>query len=191
MLVLVLALVAGCGSDDSADVGRAGTSTTIPGASPRSTDSPEVGAPAVELAEWQTLELTDADGRTFTLADFLGRPVLVESFATWCSNCRRQLGDTNRAAAQAGEGAVFVALSVETELDADDMADYADKHGFDHLRFAVMSPRMLAAFNDAFGNTALNPPSTPHVAVAADGSPGKLVTGYDSPEEILASLGLG
>ena len=117
--------------------------------------------------------------------------MLVESFATWCSNCRRQLGDTNEAAAQAGDDAVFVALSVETELDADDMADYAEEQGFDHIRFAVMTPEMLAAIDDAFGTSALNPPATPHVAVAADGSVGEMVTGFESPEAILASLGLG
>lgn len=141
-------------------------------------------------AEWQQIEVIDADGEAFTFADLVGRPVLVENFATWCGNCRRQLGDTNRAAEQAGDDAVFVALSVETELDADDMADYAKREGFDHIRFAVMSPEMLAAMNDAFGNSALNPPSTPHVAVTADGTAGELVTGFESPEEILASLGL-
>jgi thiol-disulfide isomerase/thioredoxin len=188
--VAALALLAGCGSDGSDASGereRTPTTEAAPGAGPAPTDAVE----PVGLAEWQQIELADAEGETFTLADLVGRPVLVETFATWCGNCRRQLGDTNRAAQQAGDDAVFVALSVETDLDAGDMADYAAEQGFDHIRFAVMSPEMLAAVNDAFGNTALNPPSTPHVAVAADGTVGELVTGVESPDAILSSLGLG
>lgn len=183
--IAVAAVIAGCGGGDSNST--AGTGTT-----PSTEAAPGVTGPdgAVELAEWQKIEVIDADGEAFSLADFIGRPVLVENFATWCSNCRRQLGDTDDAAQQAGENAVFVALSVETDLDPKDMADYARQHGFDHIRFAVMSPEMLAAVKDAFGNSALNPPSTPHVAVAADGTVGEMVTGFDSPEAILSSLGL-
>lgn len=183
--IALLALVAACGGNGSE--ATAGTDAT---SSPDPTGATGVPEP-VALAEWQTIELTDADGVAFTVADLVGKPVLVENFATWCGNCRRQLGDTNEAARRAGDDAVFVALSVETELDADDMADYAEQQGFDHIRFAVMSPEMLAAVNDAFGNTALNPPSTPHVAVAADGTVGEMVTGFDSPDMILSSLGLG
>ena len=86
---------------------------------------------------------------------------------------------------------MFIALSVETELDADDMADYAADNEFTDIRFAVMSPEMLAAMEEAYGNSSLNPPSTPKVVVAADGTTGEMVTGFESPEEILASLGLG
>jgi thiol-disulfide isomerase/thioredoxin len=189
VLCVLLAAACGSGGDSSTESDAAPPSeTTASVGDPTDTSGP---VPSVDLAEWQEIEVTDADGQTFTFADLVGRPVFVESFATWCSNCRRQLGDTNEAAAAAGENAVFVALSVETDLDEGDMADYAADQGFDHIRFAVMSPEMLAAFNDAFGNTALNPPSTPHVSVSADGTVGELVTGFDSPEEILASLDLG
>ncbi len=189
----VALVLVGCGGGDPEQT--EGPSTTAP-ADPAGAGSPETtdgsgSSEAVDLAEWQTIELVDASGETFTFADLVGRPVFVETFATWCGNCRRQLGDTNQAAGQAGDGAVFVALSVETDLDGNDMADYAAKQGFDHVRFAVMTPEMLAAVKDAFGNTALNPPSTPHVIMAADGSAGDLKTGYDSPEAILTSLGLG
>ena len=41
-----------------------------------------------EMAAWQQLTLTDTDGASFTLGDFMGKPVFVEHFATWCPNCR-------------------------------------------------------------------------------------------------------
>lgn len=193
---LAVASLAACGSSDDGPAAEpAGSSTSTAPAEAGSGGSSTTGAPStpseVALAEWQTLEVVDATGETFTFEDLLGRPVLVETFATWCSNCRRQLGDTNEAAERAGDDAVVVALSVETELDAADMADYAADNGFGSIRFAVMTPEMLAAVSDAFGNSALNPPATPHVAVAADGRAGELVTGFESPDDILASLGLG
>ena len=188
-LIGVLAGCGGGGNDTTAEsvAPLSSTSTTASNGGPTST---ETTPDPVSLAAWQEIELTDAGGDVFTFADLLGRPVFLENFATWCGNCRRQLGDTDAAAEQAGDDAVFVALSVETELGPDDMAEYAQEQGFDHIRFAVMSPEMLAAINDAFGNSALNPPSTPHVAVEPDGSVGEMVTGFASPESILASLGL-
>ena len=61
------------------------------------------------MAAWQTIELTDSSGASFAFADLLGTPVFVENFATWCSNCKKQLVDTQKAAKAAGENAVFVA----------------------------------------------------------------------------------
>lgn len=146
---------------------------------------------APENAGWQNVTITDTDGAELTIADLKGKPVLVENFATWCSNCRKQLGDTQAAAAKAGDNAVFLALSVETDLAASDVAKYASEHGFDDIRFAVMSPEMLAAMNDAYGNSALNPPSTPKITITADGTAGEMVTGFESPDTILSKLGLG
>jgi thiol-disulfide isomerase/thioredoxin len=144
-----------------------------------------------ENTGWQNVAITDTDGVSLTIAELKGMPVLVENFATWCSNCRRQLGDTQAAAARAGDKATFLALSVETDLAASDVAKYAADNGFDDIRFAVMTPEMLAAMNDAYGNSALNPPSTPKITIAADGTAGSMVTGYESPDTILANLGVG
>ena len=174
-VVVVLAafgslLVAACGTD----------STTKGQASSTAADTSD--------ATWTELQLTDVAGESFAISDLAGRPVFVENFATWCSNCLRQLGDTQKAAAAAGDSAVFLALSVETDLDAATVADYAGKNGFDDIRFAVMTPEFLAAMSDAFGTTALNPPSTPKVLVDASGAPGEMVTGFESPSEIGAKV---
>jgi len=173
MLLAVLVVASGCGGEQSTSVGS-GDSAGKNGASASSA--------------WTTLELTDVDGATFALADLSGTPVFVENFATWCSNCLRQLRDTQKAAAAAGEAATFVALSVETDIDPADVRAYADDKGFTDIRFAVMTPEMVAAVQDAFGTTALNPPSTPKVLIDADGTPGKMKTGFESPEEIAAKL---
>lgn len=131
---------------------------------------------------------TTPDGATISPADFAGTPVFVETFATWCSNCRSQLGDTNEAAAQAGDDAVFLALSVETNLDPSELEGYAAENGFSNVLFGVLAAEDLATLEEQFGNAVLVPPSTPKFTVAADGSVGELVTGFESVDEILAQL---
>jgi thiol-disulfide isomerase/thioredoxin len=148
----------------------------------------EEGAP---LAPWQTLPITDVDGVTFTLGDLVGTPVLVETFATWCSSCRSQLGETNALAEQAGDGAAVVAVSVETDLSSDDVADYAVDNGFSSVRFAVATPELLAALVEAYGPSVANPPATPKIAIDAMGAAGELTTGSESVESMATKLGLG
>lgn len=142
----------------------------------------------VELAAWQQITLTDVDGVEFTLGDFMGKPVFVENFATWCPNCQEQLGKTNDAAEALGDDAVFIALSVETDLDAADVAEYAADNGFTSIRFAVMTPEFLAAISDAYGNSSINPPSTPHFIIDSHGEAGELATGFEDAQAIGEAL---
>jgi len=156
------------------------------------TDSTEVMTEStdvmVELADWQKLTLVDVDGVSFTLGDFVGQPVFVENFATWCPTCRTQLGKTNEAAGTLGDQAVVLALSTETDLSSNDVASYAEDNGFTNIRFAVMTPEFLAAMADTFGNSAVNPPSTPHFIIDAMGLAGELATGTVEPDDIVASV---
>ena len=137
---------------------------------------------------WQRLEITDVDGLTFTLADCIGTPVLVELFATWCSNCRQQLPKSQDAAVALGDQAAVIALSVETDIDPEAVAQYAVDNDFPAIRFAVMSPELLAAFVEEFGNSAANPPSTPKIVIDAAGVASEMTTGQESTEDLVAQL---
>ncbi|NTU79271.1 MAG: TlpA family protein disulfide reductase [Chloroflexales bacterium] len=147
------------------------------------------GAAMADQPAWMALPLTDVQtGEGFTLGDFAGRPVYVEPMATWCHNCRAQLASVQQAATTLqGQPPVFVALSVETTLPPEQLAQYAAANGF-ALRFAVASPELLQALVDTFGRTITNPPSTPHFIIAPDGSHGELLTGFRSADEIVALL---
>ena len=155
-------------------------------------DQPVASGPpestARELPAWQSLEIVDVDGVPFTLADCIGTPVLVELFATWCSNCRQQLPKTQEAAVTMGDQAEVIALSVETDLDPQAVAEYAEVNEFPDIRFAVLTPELLAAFVEEFGNAAANPPSTPKIVIDANGTAGELTTGQESTDELVAQL---
>jgi len=148
------------------------------------------GATAVARPAWQSLPLTEArTGTPFTLADFAGKTVFVEPFATWCTNCRQNLANVHAAREQAGEDVVFVALSVEPNIGAEALAAYATDTGYD-LMFAAMPPEMLQALAAEFGQTIANPPATPHFVIRPDGSTGDLITGIKSTPEVLAQVGV-
>ena len=87
-----------------------------------------------------------------------------------------------------GDGAAVVALSVETDLSPDAVAEYAVDNEFPDIRFAVMSPELLAAFVEAFGTTAANPPSTPKIIIDASGVAGEMTTGQESTEQLVEQL---
>jgi thiol-disulfide isomerase/thioredoxin len=152
----------------------------------------EAAAPAETVSErpaWQTMELTDArTGETFTLADFEGRTVLVEPMATWCTNCRAQLRRVAEVREQLGEeDYVFIALSVEQNITAADLASYTERQGFD-WPFALLDNATLQSLVDTFNRSITTPPSTPHFIIRPDGSFTDLFTGAKSVEDLTALL---
>ncbi len=193
-------LLAACGTDD-ADTGSDAPSDSEMASDDAMSDGMSEGMSEGdhEMTEGETtseaagsaapdVTATMADGSTITLADYAGEQLFVETFATWCSNCRRQLGDTTAAAVQAGDDATFLVLSVETNLDPADLDGYAAENGFEGVTFAVLDDTSLATLSETFGNAVLVPPSTPKFTVAPDGTVGELVTGFESADEILAQL---
>jgi cytochrome oxidase Cu insertion factor (SCO1/SenC/PrrC family) len=148
-----------------------------------------------ELPEWMKIELVDVvTGETFTIADFLGKTILVEPMATWCSNCRRQITETTKLIKQLTEAEderleqfVFLGLSIETNLKPSDLKTYAERNNF-ALTFAVMDEEMLRALVAQFGRSIANPPSSPSFIIRADGTFTEVETGIQTAEQILAKL---
>lgn len=99
------------------------------------------------------------DGRAVTLADFRGRPLLVNLWATWCAPCVAELPTLDAAARNAG-GAYRV-LAVSQDLDPAVVAPFLAKRGVASLA-AYRDPAMALAL--AYG---ANLPTT--IFYGADG----------------------
>ncbi len=138
---------------------------------------------------WQAIALTDVTtGESFTLTDFVGKTVYVEPMATWCSNCRRQLGYVKEARDQLNsEDVIFVGISVETTIDDATLAAYTEDTGY-NWTFAVATPEMVQSLVDQFGQTITNPPSTPHFIINPDGTTTELVTGFETADKLISQL---
>ncbi|MDF1521663.1 MAG: hypothetical protein P1P87_02440 [Trueperaceae bacterium] len=156
------------------------------------------GAAATEAPSsaeaWLDVPLVDAaTGEVFTLRDLDDGVVLVETMATWCGNCRRQLGHLAAAAAKlggeaaAGVPVAYVVVSLEPGLAPSRLTAYAEREGFP-FRFVVADDALIRALADRFGRVVLNPPATPHVVIAPGGRVGELTTGFEAPEALVARL---
>jgi cytochrome oxidase Cu insertion factor (SCO1/SenC/PrrC family) len=146
--------------------------------------------PAAERPSWHALPLVDArTGQTFTLADLDGKTVYVEPMATWCTNCRQQMGTIRDEllARIDPERTVLIGLSVETDLPPETLAQYVEAQRFSWT-FAVMTPDMLQALSSTFGLTVANPPAVPHFVISPDGTTSDLSTGFHTADHLLEQL---
>ncbi len=164
---------------------------------PEEPDQPAEGAASnnvdaaspTDLPAWQQLALTNSrTGESFTLADFAGRTIFIEPMATWCSNCRQQLTNVRDATTQfQDDEVVFIGLSVETNIDDETLAQYANGSDFDWL-FVVATPDLLKGLSEEFGRAVLIPPSTPHFIIRADGTTTELITGIEPAGQIISQI---
>lgn len=78
---------------------------------------------------------TDEAGKPVTLADFAGKPVLVNVWASWCAPCLQELPEMDKLAARlADTGAVVLAVNIDDK--AENGKRMKTKLGLAHLRVA-------------------------------------------------------
>ena len=132
---------------------------------------------AVDVTQiaWRTLE-----GQAFSLADFSGKVVLVNFWATWCGPCRRELPGINNVAEQLTSDR-FAVVAINLDVNPEETAEtFADRLELDALDLFV-DPEFQSA--SALGLRSM--PST--YLFGADGQLiGKLEGGaeWDAPESI-------
>ena len=96
--------------------------------------SGEVPAPrelrAVRLGElWADLAVRDLEGRIWTTADFEGRVVLLDFWATWCAPCLADFPHLERARASYDDQAlVILAVSLDRS-GSDDLRSFRRRQG--------------------------------------------------------------
>jgi thiol-disulfide isomerase/thioredoxin len=79
------------------------------------------------------IRFTDGEGRTRTLADFSGKVVLLNIWATWCTPCREEMPTLDRLqAALGGDAFEVVALSIDRQGLAV-VRRFYDQIGISHL----------------------------------------------------------
>ncbi|HZD21706.1 MAG TPA: TlpA disulfide reductase family protein [Burkholderiales bacterium] len=115
------------------------------------TDSKAPFARAARPRPVPELRFNDAEGRAHTLADFRGKVVLLNIWATWCDPCREEMPALDRLQAQlGGERFQVVAVSVDEQGQAIARKFYA-RTGIKALPLYI-DPTAKAAFTvDAAG----------------------------------------
>jgi len=130
---------------------------------PKAASEEEV-EPVKPKTAWQDFELTDIEGKTFTISE-LEKPLLFETFAVWCPACKIQQ-DHGKAAHKLVE---FTSVTVDIDPNEDEelVREYVEKFKFGGSY--VIAPREFTEMLlDEFGFGIVSAPSVPVVLVCDD-----------------------
>jgi len=89
-------------------------------------DRSNAGDPAPDFA------FTAPDGSDVTLADFRGRPVLLNLWATWCAPCIAEMPTLDALAAREGDSLTVLTLS--QDFDGSKVLPFFRERGLTHLQ---------------------------------------------------------
>lgn len=127
---------------------------------------------AATTPEWFDMELTDAQsGETFTMNDYAGKVVLLETMAIWCPNCVIQGNEVRKLHQALGnpDDLISVSLDVDFNEDQASLKEYASGYGFD-WHFAVAPLLVARALGNLYSAQYLNPPLSPMLIIDRDGN---------------------
>jgi thiol-disulfide isomerase/thioredoxin len=160
--LLLMSLISACGSAKE---------TAVPTSAPAS-------------PEWFSMELTDVQtGETFTMNDYAGKVVLLETMAMWCPNCIVQAHEVRKLHEALGnpEDLISVTLDVDVNEDAESLKEYAFGYGFE-WHFAVAPLEVARALGNLYTAQYLNPPLSPMLIIDREGSVHHLEYGLKDAE---------
>jgi thiol-disulfide isomerase/thioredoxin len=107
----------------TATIGCLLLSTLIVTASPAQDLGLPVGAPAPKVS------VKDLDGVEVDLGQWIGhKPVVIQFWATWCSNCEALIPKLKEASARVGDRAEFVGINVTVNQTPDKVRRYLAEH---------------------------------------------------------------
>jgi len=139
---------------------------------------------------WFSTTLTDArSGQTFTINDFKGKVVLVETMAMWCSNCLKQQTQVKALHEALGmrDDFISIGLDIDPNENVDALKGYVEKNGFDWY-YAVSPVDVSREIASLYGDQFLNPPSTPIVVIDRHGEAHPLPFGIKSADELMQAI---
>jgi cytochrome oxidase Cu insertion factor (SCO1/SenC/PrrC family) len=140
--------------------------------------------------DWFSVELTDAQtGQTFTMNDYAGKVVLVETMAIWCPNCIVQANEVRNLHHLLGNPDDLVSVSLDVDLNEDraSLKEYAEEFGFD-WHFAVAPLEVARALGNLYSAEYLNPPLSPMLIIDRNGNVHTLEYGKKSAEILQKSV---
>jgi thiol-disulfide isomerase/thioredoxin len=134
------------------------------------------------------VQMTDvATGKSFSINEFSGNVVLVETMATWCPTCLLQAAYVRNLHKLLDNRGDLVSVSLDEDLneDAPLLKAYVQEYGFD-WRFAVAPLVVNRALGNLYSAEFHNPPLSPMLLIDRAGIAHQLEFGLKDTESLLA-----
>jgi cytochrome oxidase Cu insertion factor (SCO1/SenC/PrrC family) len=138
------------------------------------------------IPDWFDMELTDAQtGEIFTMNDYAGKVVLVETMAIWCPNCVVQGNEVRNLHKLLGNPDDLISISLDVDFNEDEasLKGYASGYGFD-WHFAVAPLEVARALGNLYSAQYLNPPLSPMLIIDREGNVHQLEYGLKKAEAL-------
>jgi thiol-disulfide isomerase/thioredoxin len=140
----------------------------------------------VESPEWFGYELTDVQtGETFTMNDYAGKVVLLETMAIWCPNCLVQASEVSQLHEMLGNPEDLISVSLDVDVNEDEPAlkEYSEEYGL-NWHFAIAPLEVARALGNLYTAQYLNPPISPMLIIDRNGEVHHLEYGRKSAETL-------
>ncbi|MFT3890943.1 MAG: redoxin family protein [Anaerolineales bacterium] len=137
-----------------------------------SSQATQVPTTSPETPEWFSMEMTDVQtGETFTINDYAGKVVLLETMAIWCPNCLIQSGQVQKLHEALGnpDDLISVSLDVDSHEDSASLKEYAHVYAFE-WHFVVAPIEVQRALGNLYSAQYLNPPISPMMIIDRNGN---------------------
>jgi len=145
----------------------------------------------MESPAWFGVSFKDVrSGEAFTINDFKGKVLLVETMAVWCSTCYQQQIQIQALHESLGMREDFLSVSLDIDPNEDEsiLSGYTQQNsGFD-WRYAIASPDIIREIGNTYGDQFLNPPSAPILVIDRDGVAHALPFGLKSAEDLMEMI---
>jgi len=122
--------------------------------------------------DWFSMPLTDVQtGKVFTMNDYAGKVVLLETMAIWCPNCLLQSGQVQKLHQALGnpKDLISVTLDVDSNEDEAMLKKYVDEWGL-NWHFAIAPLLVERALGNLYSAEYLNPPLSPMLIIDRKGN---------------------
>lgn len=90
-----------------------------------------------DLDRLASIELTDYAGNSVSLAEYRGKPLVINAWAAWCPFCRQELPDF---AALQGEFADIAVIAIDRAESKDVAKGYTDQLGISEKMILLLDP---------------------------------------------------
>jgi cytochrome oxidase Cu insertion factor (SCO1/SenC/PrrC family) len=129
-------------------------------------------------------------GNSFTIDDFKGKVVLVETMAVWCTTCYQQQTQIKALHETLGMREDFVSISLDIDPNEDEqtLTAYTQKNSSFDWQYAVAGPEVAREIGKTYGDQFLNPPSAPVLVIDRHGVAHPLPFGVKSAEDLMKAI---